>query len=226
MLPIIQKTLFSIYYPYCGMVSRMLPSITLDGRKLRVLPGVYKPLDSEHHLVDFIAAGKKVLDVGCGSGVITLFAALKSDHVTAVDISPQAIENTRQNCETHNVKNVTVKQSDMYAAVEGELFDYIVSYPPLFEGSFASDDKQWCTSLHFVEDLFGGAAKHLHPDGKLVVLLPQRLLNSPIDLSEKYGLQFESAVPHHNRSLANRIHALPYLHFNMNNHVATFSRAK
>ncbi len=224
MLPVVQKTLFAMYYPYCGLVSRMLPNITLDGRKLRVLPGVYKPLDSEHHVVDFIAEGKRVLDVGCGSGVITVFAGLKSEHVTAIDISPQAIENTRQNCQAHNIENVTIKQSDMYREVDGERFDYIVSYPPLFEGSFKSDDRQWCTSSHFVEELFRGASDHLESEGKLVVLLPKKFRVSPVDLSEKYGLEFESAVPHHNRSIGNRLHALPYLHFNMNNHVFTFHR--
>ncbi|MFG0290187.1 MAG: class I SAM-dependent methyltransferase [Rhodopirellula sp. JB044] len=224
MLSIVQRSLFALYYPYCGLVARILPNITLDGRKLRVLPGVYKPLDSEHHLVDFIESDRRVLDVGCGSGVITVFAALKSKHVTAIDISPQAIENTKQNCLAHNIENVTIKQSDMYAEVDGKRFDYIVSYPPLYEGAFESQDQQWCTSNNFVQDLFKGAADHLEPGGKLVVLLPKKFRVSPIELSEKYGLEYESAVAHHNRSLATRLHGLPYLHFNMNNHVFTFRR--
>lgn len=219
----LQKPLFAMYYPYCSFLNRVLPSITLDGRKLRVLPGIYKPLDSEHRIVDYIEPGKKVLDVGCGSGVIAVFAALKSEHVTAVDISPQAVKNTLLNCEAQGIENVTVKQSDMYGAVD-EPFDYIVSYPPLFQVAFASSDRQWCTSTSFVEELFRGAQEHLLPGGKLVVLLPEAFHSSPQALGRQYGLCLESAVPHSHRPFATRLHSIPYLHFNMDNHVFTFSR--
>jgi len=220
----IQKTLFGMFYPYCDLVNRVLPNITLDGLKLRVMPGVYKPLDGEHRVVDCIDSGKTVLDVGCGSGVITVFAALKSKHVTAIDISPQAIANTRWNCAAQGIENVTVLASDMFAAVEEQRFDYIISYPPLFQGSFASEDRQWCTSSHFVGELFGGARDHLTPDGKLVVLLPKEFRTSPQELAAANGLEFVSAVPHRDGSFAVRLHAIPYLHFNMDNQVFTFRR--
>lgn len=220
----LQKFLFGLYYPYCGLLGRLLPSITLDGRKLRVFPGVYKPLDSEQRIVDFIEPNKRVLDVGCGSGVITVFAAAKSAHVTAIDISPQAIENTQLNCRNHQLTNVEVLKSDMYSAVSGT-FDYILSYPPLFQGSFASQDRQWCTSNHFVEELFRGAAQHLNEDGKLLVLLPGAFRQAPEELGQQYGLKLESATPHQARPLSVRIHSLPYLHFNANNHIFAFKKA-
>ena len=223
MLSRLQKPLFALYYPYCSFVNRVLPNITLDGRKLRVLPGIYKPLDNEHRVVDYIEPGKKVLDVGCGSGVITVFAALKSEHVTAIDISPQAVKNTTLNCQAHGIENVTVKQSDMYSEVD-ERFDYIVSYPPLFQVSFSSSDHQWCTSTTFVEELFRSAKDYLVPGGKLVVLLPEAFRSSPQALGQQNGLVLESASPHSERPFAIRLHSLPYLHFNMNNHVFTFQR--
>ncbi len=223
MLSRLQKLLFAMYYPYCSFLNRILPNITLDGRKLRVLPGIYKPLDSEHRVVDFIESGKRVLDVGCGSGVLTVFAAPKSAHVTAIDISPQAVKNTIMNCEAHGIDNVTVKQSDMYREVD-ERFDYIVSYPPLFQVSFASSDRQWCTSNSFVEELFRGAKDHLVPDGRLVVLLPEAFWASPQELGQQHGLVLESTSQHTERSLSVRLHSIAYLHFNMNNHVFTFRR--
>lgn len=217
----LNKLLFSLYYPYCACLDRLLPSITLDGRKLRVLPGVYKPLDSEHRLADLIDEGKDVLDVGCGSGVITLFAAAKSRHVTAIDISPQAIANTQLNCARHGIENVSIQQSDMFREVRGH-FDYILSYPPLFQTSFQSSDKQWCTSTTFIDRLFSGAREHLKPHGRLLVLLPSIFRESPAELGARHGLVLDRAVPHFHRSLATRIHSLPYLHFNMKNHVYIF----
>ncbi len=220
----LQKQLFAAYYPYCSFLNRILPTITLDGKRLRILPGIYKPLDSEHGVVDFIEPGKRVLDMGCGSGVLTVFAALKSEHVTAVDISPQAIKNTLLNCLTLGLENVTVLASDMYTVVQNERFDYIISYPPLFEHSFTSSDQQWCTSNHFVKDLFSGAKDHLTDDGRLVVLLPAAFRDSPQEFAEENGLVLVSATPHSSRSLSTRLHSIPYLHFNMNNHVFVFAR--
>jgi methylase of polypeptide subunit release factors len=105
--------MFAFYYHYTSMLNRVFPWITLAGRKLRVSPTVYKPLDDEHRLAEWIEAGKTVLDVGCGSGVLTVFAALKSKHVTAVDINPEAVANTRLNGEALGLANITAQVSDM-----------------------------------------------------------------------------------------------------------------
>jgi SAM-dependent methyltransferase len=221
MLRRLQKPLFALYYPYCSFLNRIFPSITLDGKKLRVLPGICKPLDNEQRVTEFFEPGKRVLDVGCGSGVLTVFAAPVSEHVTAIDISPQAIRNTEMNCEIHGIDNVTIKQSDVYDAVDGQ-FDYIICYPPLFDVDFASDDRQWCTSTGFVDKLFRGAREHLAPGGKLVVLLPAAFRKSPETLGEQFGLELESATPFSGRPLSVRIHSIPYLYINMNNHIFTF----
>jgi release factor glutamine methyltransferase len=212
---------FGIYYRYCSLVNRLLPNITLDGHKLRVFPGVYKPLDAEHHLVDHIDPGKKVLDVGCGSGVLTLFAALKSQHVTAIDINPQAVENTKLNCQGNGIENVTVKTSDMFNDVDGR-FDYIISYPPLFRVPFASSDQQWCTSTYFVDELFKHAKDYLKPEGRIVVMLPYGYEPKPQTIADQNDLILESDFPQQKRPLAIRLHAIPYLHLNMDNHVYTF----
>ncbi|MEZ6087233.1 MAG: methyltransferase [Pirellulaceae bacterium] len=220
MRDLLQSLLFSFYYPYCSLMNRLLPRITLDGVALRILPGIYKPLDEEHRLIDFIESGKAVLDVGCGSGVLTVFAAMKSAHVTAVDISPQAIKNTQLNCRNLGIENVSILLSNMYDAVD-QKFDYIVSYPPLFQVAFKNHDKQWCTSKTFLEELFKGAESRLNPGGKLVVLLPVALGKASHVLWQRFGLELESVVAHSDRSFAVRLHSLPYLHFNMDNHIYT-----
>lgn len=49
-------------------------------------------------LEDHLAPGEAVVDVGCGSGILSIAAArLGAGSVLAVDIDPQAVENARQN---------------------------------------------------------------------------------------------------------------------------------
>ncbi len=51
-------------------------------------------------------AGQRVLDYGCGSGILAVAAALLgADEVIAVDIDPQALEATRVNAERNGVGN-------------------------------------------------------------------------------------------------------------------------
>ncbi|MDR2350841.1 MAG: class I SAM-dependent methyltransferase [Deltaproteobacteria bacterium] len=54
--------------------------------------------------VDF--AGKSVLDIGCGSGMLTIKIALLADRVTALDISPGMLEVLSADAEAHDVRNI------------------------------------------------------------------------------------------------------------------------
>ncbi len=49
--------------------------------------------------------GKRVLDLGCGTGILAIAAALKGAHpVVAVDIDPRAVEVTRKNARLNNLE--------------------------------------------------------------------------------------------------------------------------
>ena len=51
--------------------------------------------------------GRRVIDFGCGSGILAIAAALLgADSVRAVDIDPQAIDATRRNSDANNVSNL------------------------------------------------------------------------------------------------------------------------
>ncbi len=65
---------------------------------------------------DFPLAGA-VLEMGCGTGLIAVTAALHgSERVVAADINPAAVRNAELNAARHNV-------SDRVRAVQGDLFD-------------------------------------------------------------------------------------------------------
>jgi release factor glutamine methyltransferase len=74
------------------------------------------------------------VDVGTGSGVLAVCAAryLPSARVTAVDISPAALEVARSNAERHGVADrIELVESDLLAGIAPERrFDFVVSNPP------------------------------------------------------------------------------------------------
>ncbi|WP_337103268.1 class I SAM-dependent methyltransferase [Paenibacillus sp. YIM B09110] len=83
-----------------------------------------------------IAGDAKVLDVGCGYGPIGLTAAklAQQGHVTMIDINERAVELSRENARLNGITNVTVVQSDIYAAVKEQRFNTIVTNPPIRAG--------------------------------------------------------------------------------------------
>ena len=91
----------------------------------------------------------KILDIGVGSGIIGITAALeiKDSYVLGVDISEKALETAEKNKELLKVPNIKFLKSNLFENVEFKQFDMIVSNPPyisLNEAGIMSDN----TLLH------------------------------------------------------------------------------
>ncbi len=55
--------------------------------------------------------GKKVLDVGCGTGILAILASkLGAKEVSGFDIEEWAAENSRENCQLNDCQNITIRQ--------------------------------------------------------------------------------------------------------------------
>ena len=73
---------------------------------------------------------RAALDLGSGCGIHALIAASHSARVVGVDVNPRALAMARFNAGLNEIDNVEFRDGDMFAAVEGETFDLIVSNPP------------------------------------------------------------------------------------------------
>ncbi|MCW1886159.1 peptide chain release factor N(5)-glutamine methyltransferase [Luteolibacter flavescens] len=76
----------------------------------------------------------RILDMGCGSGVLglTLAADTPGSHVTLADVSPEALALARENAAELEVTNVTFVESDLFTAPQlgGPGYDLIVANLP------------------------------------------------------------------------------------------------
>ena len=130
------------------------------GRKFYVDKGVLIPRQDTEILVEKMIdtlkdkvlkneIHPKILDIGVGSGIIGITAALEIEgsYVLGVDISEKALETAQKNKEILKVSNIKFLKSDLFENVEFREFDMIVSNPPyisLNEVGIMSDD----TLLH------------------------------------------------------------------------------
>jgi magnesium-protoporphyrin O-methyltransferase len=75
-------------------------------------------------------SGLRVLDAGCGTGLMTVELAERGAHVTAVDISPSLIDIARKRLPEHLSDQVSFASGDMLSAHLGE-FDHVMAMDSL-----------------------------------------------------------------------------------------------
>jgi 16S rRNA (guanine1207-N2)-methyltransferase len=116
-----------------------------------------------------VPAGGRVLDVGCGAGVIglTFAAADRRASVVCVDVSTAAVALTKENAEANELRNVEVRLSDGYEAVKGERFDTILSNLPAHRGM----EQDTAAAERFI----GQAPLYLREGGELWVVANKAL---------------------------------------------------
>ncbi|MGM0509781.1 MAG: HemK2/MTQ2 family protein methyltransferase [Thermoplasmatota archaeon] len=134
--------------------------------------GVYSPDDDTFLMIDLIdiEEGEDVLEIGCGSGIISVYCGLEGGEVTAVDKDEKALELTRKNAFYNDVRLEEVRKSDLFSELVG-VWDVIIFNPPyLPKDERLEKDDRWDggergdeTILRFLEQ----AVNYVYPDGRV-----------------------------------------------------------
>jgi release factor glutamine methyltransferase len=105
--------------------------ISYNGLSLSVPDSIYEPAEDSFMLAS-AAEGLKgsVLEIGCGSGVVSLACARNGASVWGVDINPEAVRCARENAERNSIKDVRFMAGDLFASLPEQQFDAILFNPP------------------------------------------------------------------------------------------------
>jgi methylase of polypeptide subunit release factors len=129
--------------------------------------------------------GKRVADVGTGSGILALAAARAgAAKVTAIDVNPNAALTAAENARANGFADrVTAMCSNLLSALAPcAMFDVIITSPPSFPGEPRDlADRAWHAGPNYrdIALLFDQARERLAPGGRVYILLSS---DSDIDL--------------------------------------------
>lgn len=136
---------------------------------------VYPPSEDSILFIESldIRKGEKVLEVGCGSGVVSIHCALNGADVKCGDINPHAVELARKNAEQNGIV-LDVRETTTYSAFP-EKFDTILFNLPYLpveeEGELAKAWSGGSDGMGPLPKLLEHAPEHLEHGGRVVVVV-------------------------------------------------------
>ena len=126
-----------------------------------------------------VSEAGRILDAGCGSGLIALMVAQRNSEarITAIDIDEGAINQSVVNVQASPwAERIEVLLADMRSFSSDACYDHIVTNPPFFNETLYSPNVQRAVARHSLtlsyDDIVVAAMRLLHQGGRLSLVLP------------------------------------------------------
>ena len=150
-----------------------------DGLKVCIYPSVFHPglLLSTKLLLNFIKnediKGRKILELGAGSGLISLWLCRAGAICFASDINPESLRSIRESCVENDLSLQTI-HSDLFDRIDENSFDYILINPPFYPKK-PNDNREaafFCgEDFQYFEKLFSQLPSFLLPGNQSFMIL-------------------------------------------------------
>lgn len=165
---------------------------------------VYIPSDDTFLLAENleIKEGQSVLEIGTGSGLVSMYASLLSDDVTATDINYNALELAEKNFKLNNINTIRLEFGDLFEPVKNEKFDVILfntPYLPTDSDDIINDDLNYAfdgglDGRKVIDRFINQVSNHLNDKG-IVQIIQSSLSDNDrtLDMFDRNGFVAEIA---------------------------------
>ena len=144
---------------------------------------MYTPAEDSYLIEKYVKefARGKILEIGCGSGILLEAALKKSKDVIGVDIDEESLAYCKE-------KGLNVKKSNLFSNVKGK-FDFIIFNPPYLpedelDSSLSTrhiDLVGGKNGYEIIEKFFKKVRKHLNKKGEVLILFSSLTNKSKVE---------------------------------------------
>ena len=165
---------------------------------------VYIPSDDTFLLAENleIKEGQSVLEIGTGSGLVSMYASLLTDDVTATDINFNALELAEKNFKLNNINTIKLEFGDLFEPIKDKKFDVILfntPYLPTDSDDIINDDLNYAfdgglDGRKVIDRFIKEAPNHLNDKG-IVQIIQSSLSDNDrtLDMFDRNGFVAEIA---------------------------------
>lgn len=176
---LLKSIAFRIIYPASEKYLSKERDYTYKGITIKVFPGVFHPgfFFSTKILLEYLEQfdlhKKYVLELGAGTGLISIFVSRRGGYVTASDISLTAIYNIEKNVKMTDA-NVEVVYSDLFDDTPNRRYDYIIINPPYYKKTPSSEKEfAWYggDDFQYFRKLFSQLGNNVYENTNVIMVL-------------------------------------------------------
>ncbi len=160
-----------LFADFKGGITKLIINTTIKdiGIQLKTVEKLFSPTSVDRGTLAMLSVidlkdDDKVLDLGCGYGVVGIYAAkiIGSHNVVMTDIDEMAVKLAKGNAQLNGVSKIRIVQGDAYDSVEDNDFTVILVNPP-YHADFSVPKR-------FIEKGFN----RLHIGGKMYMVTKRK----------------------------------------------------
>lgn len=170
-----------LFIPLANVYVAKRRTIKIKNIKLVVKPGVFHPTlyFSTKYLLAWLTKqllkNRSLLELGAGSGLLSIYASKQNAIVTATDISENAYKNIQENA-INNAVCLTTFKSDLFTNIPLQSFDLIVINPPYYPKSANKESEYawYCgENFEYFHKLFFQMKQYMKKESNAIMVLSE-----------------------------------------------------